>query len=234
MAILPAATFATAPLHELASLHVQLAFEYAKANQPGFALDAANRAVQVGEDFAPAWLARAHVHAMLSRDNEAERDYRQALTLAPENGEANNNFGLFLCRRGRLDDGARHLRRALVDPRYTSRETAYLNLGRCSLMADQAQQAIDHWLSALRAKPAYAPALRQLAALYTKQGSVELASYYFGRLIEHAGPLEAEDLLLGVGLARLSGDRVREEAYVGELRARFPDSRETQQLLSGI
>ncbi|WP_256444977.1 MULTISPECIES: type IV pilus biogenesis/stability protein PilW [unclassified Paludibacterium] len=226
--------FATSPSHELASVHAQLAFEYAKADQLALALDAAGRAVDAGEAFAPAWLARAHVRAALSQDEAAEQDYRRALHLAPDNGEANNNFGLFLCQRARVDEGVVHLKRALLDPRYEARESAYLNLGRCSLSAGQASQAIEHWLSALQLRPAFPPALRQLAALYTNQGSVTLASYYFGRLIEHAGPLNADDLLLGVRVARLSGDRVREEAFSGELQTRFPDSRETQQLLSGI
>ncbi|MBV8046248.1 MAG: type IV pilus biogenesis/stability protein PilW [Paludibacterium sp.] len=234
MMAIPAGAFATSLDHELASLHTRLAFEYVTAGQPGLALDAASKAVATGRDYAPAWLARAHVNAVLTRRDDAERDFRQALALTPENGEANNNFGLFLCLSGRWQDGARHLTRALSDPRYGARETAYLNLGRCSLMAGETQQAVEHWLAALRAKPAYPSALRQLAVMYTNQGSVERASYYFGRLIEHAGPLEADDLLLGVRLARLSGDRVREEAYSGELHTRFPDSRETQQLLSGI
>lgn len=229
-----AGAFATVPSHELASLHAQLAFEYAKAEQPAQALVAADRALQADATFAPAWLARAHAHAVLSLDAEAEQDYRSALRLQPQDGAANNNFGWFLCQRRRLAEGAQHLQRALADPRYGSPETAYLNLGRCSLMADQTQQAMDHWLTALRHRPDYAPVLKHLAALYTQQGSVKLASFYFDRLIEQSGPLVADELLLGVHLARLSGDRVRETAYADELKVRFPGSRETQQLLSGI
>jgi len=42
-----------------------------------------------------------------------------------------------------------------------------------------------------------------------------------------------EDLLGGVKLARMSGDRVREARYAALLQSRYPDSKETQQLLSG-
>jgi len=225
--------FAASSPHELAALHAQLAFEYAKSGQYGMALDSAERAVAIDGYFVPAWLARAYVESVLSQDAAAERDYRKALELAPGNAEANNNYGQFLCERGRAEDAFVLFDKALSDPLNGAPQTAYYNLGRCSLKLNQVGRATDFLLAALRAAPDYAPALKALAALYLDQGSVKLANFYYDRLIEHAGTLGPDDLLLGVRVARLSGDRVREAHYAALLQNRYPDSKETQQLLSG-
>lgn len=233
LAVFASTAFASSQPHELASLHVQLAFEYVKARQFSMALESAERAVAIDRNYAPAWLARAHVEASLAHDVLAERDYRKALALSPSNAEANNNFGQFLCERGRGPEAMAFLNVALADPQYATPQMAYFNLGRCSRMQNQLTQAKHYLLTALRSSADYVPALKELAALYLEQGSVKLASYYYGRLIQYAETLGPEDLLLGVKVARMSGDRVREARYAAMLQKRYPDSKETQQLLSG-
>jgi type IV pilus assembly protein PilF len=225
--------FASTTLHELASLHTQLAVEYARAGQYRMALDSAERAVSSDANFAPAWLARAYVESALSMDDAAERDYQKALRLAPDDAETNNNYGQFLCEKGRAGEAIALFDKALSDPLYGSPQTAYFNLGRCSLKLNRAERAIVYLQDALRVAPDYIPALKSLAALYLDQGSVKLATYYYGRLIQHAGTPEPDDLLLGVRIARLAGDRVREARFAEMLLSRYPDSKETQQLLSG-
>jgi type IV pilus assembly protein PilF len=233
LAVSASTAFASSQPHELASLHVQLAFEYAKVGQYSMALESAERAVAIDQFFSPAWLARAHVEAALTHDVSAERDFRQALVLAPGNAEANNNFGQFLCERGRGPEAMGFLARALADPMYATPQTAYFNLGRCSRLQHQLTQAKHYLLTALQSASDYVPALKELTALYLEQGSVKLASFYYGRLIQYAESLGPEDLLLGIRVARMSGDRVREARYAAQLQSRYPDSKETQQLLSG-
>lgn len=231
--LLAATAFASVVPHELASLHVQLAFEYAKSGQHAQALEAADRAVALDAGFVPAWLARAHALSQQERDAAAESAYRKALELAPQSGEANNNFGRFLCGKGRVDEGMTLLKRSLADARYASPHLVRLNMGYCSQAGERPEEASGHFLAALNGQPAFVPALRALSALYLRQGNVKLASFYHDRLLEQAGDAGPDDLLLGVRIARLAGDRVRENAFAATLRRRFPDSRETQLLLSG-
>lgn len=233
LALMAQTAFATLPTHELASLHTQMAIEYSKAGQFGLALDAARRAVLSDANYAPAWLARAYVESLLAQDERAEHDYRNALELDPVNAEANNNFGHFLCERGRAAEAMAFLGRAVGDPLYTSPQTAYYNLGRCSRKLRQSSAAEKYLLVALRMAPDYIPALKELVALYLEQGSVKLASVYHDRLIRHAEILGPDDLFMGIEIARSTGDRVRAASYAELLQSRYPDSKETQQLLSG-
>lgn len=231
--VLASMAFASVTPHELASLHAHLAFEYSRAGQHGQALDAAQQAVTLDARHGPAWLARAHALAGLGRDAEAEAAYREALDRMPGDGEACNDYGRFLCDRKRVGEGMALLARALSDPRYASPHLAHLNMGRCSLADGRLDEAEARFLAALETRPAFAPAVRGLAALHLQRGNVRLASFYHGRLLKLTGHAWPEDLLMGVRIARRAGDRVREDEFAARLREHFPDSRETQLLLSG-
>lgn len=231
--MLASTVFASSPPHELASLHAQLAFEYSRSDQLVQALDAADRAVGFDAASATAWLARAHVLGRMARDADADSAYRRALVLAPGRGDVGNNYGLFLCERGQIAQGRAQLETALADSGYASPHLAHFNLGQCSMAEGQFEAAGEHFLAALRSRPAFVPAVRALSALYLRQGQVKLAAHYHDRLLELAGDAGPADLWMGVEIARLAGDRVRENEYATRLQKRFPDSRETEQMLSG-
>lgn len=220
--------------NELAQIRSQLAVEYARIGNLKAALDNANQAVQADASYVAAYVARAYVLGLLQQNDQAEQDFRRALQLDPANSAANNNYGLFLCENGRVQDSLPLFLKALANPLYDSPQSAYLNLGRCSLKLGQADKANEYLLDALRAAPNYPPALRELAEMHLGQGNAKLAAFYFGRL-RSASPegLGAADLWLGARIARKTGDGTLESECAGELKNRYPDSRETQLLLSG-
>lgn len=228
-------TFAIAAdaVPELAQIRAQLAVEYAKVGSYRYALDAANEAVKVAPDYAEGFLSRAWVYSLLGMNTEADKDYREALRLDPNNASGNNNYGLFLCDQGRAADSLVYFQRALGNPLYTTPAMAWVNMARCNLKLGHRSEANDNLLSALAVKPDYVPALLALASLHLELGNVKLASFYYDRLTGTMDSLGPEDLMTGIRLARLSGNRVREEALAARLKGRYPDSRQTQQLLSG-
>lgn len=219
---------AAAPDPGQADLYAQLAFEYAGAGRFAQALEASERARALDPGSVSAWLATARASACTGNDDDAERAFRRALTLAPSQGAVHNNFGRFLLERGRTQAALQHLRQALADPHNRSPQIALVNLGRAERRSGRDDRAIGHFLAALHAAPGYPAALRELSALYLARGSVKLASFYYDRLIEEAGAAGPDDLLLGIDLARRSGDRVREADLAARLREDFPDAGETQ------
>ncbi|QEL56257.1 type IV pilus biogenesis/stability protein PilW [Chromobacterium paludis] len=220
--------------HELAKIRSQLAVEYAKIGNMKVALDNANEAVAADPTYVQGYVTRAYVQGLLRMNDQAEQDFRHALQLEPGNSAANNNYGLFLCENGRVQESLPLFQRALADPLYDSPQSAYLNLGRCSLKLGQLDKANAYLLDALRAAPNYPPALTELAELQLGQGNAKLAAFYFDRL-RRANPdgLGATELWLGARIARKTGDGALESECATELKNRYPDSRETQLLLSG-
>ncbi len=76
---------------------------------------------------AEGWYKLGTAFGLLQDSGEAERCYREALTLWSDFPQANNNLGLILAARGELDAAERHYRVALAeDP---DRVEAHLNLG---------------------------------------------------------------------------------------------------------
>ncbi|WP_235087362.1 type IV pilus biogenesis/stability protein PilW [Chromobacterium sp. Beijing] len=217
---------------ELATIRSQLAIEYAKIGNYKVALETADLAVAADPAYVPAYVSRAYVLTQLREEGPAEANYRKALQLDPNNPEANNNYGLFLCDRNRLQDSLSYFQKALANPLYDSPQTAYLNLGHCSAKAGNQEQANDYLLAALRAAPNFAPALRELAQLHLGLGNAKLAAFYFERMGKGAA-LQADDLWLGVQIGRKSGNRTLESECSVALKNRYPDSKETQLLLSG-
>lgn len=226
--------FAAAPGNELAQIRTQLAVEYSRLGNFKAALMSADQAIVADGLYVPAYLAKAYVLSLLKVDGEAEQHYQKALSLDPASSEANNNYGEFLCERGRAQDGMGYFAKALSNPLYDTPQTAYLNLGRCSVKLGQKGQANDYLLSALRVSPNYPPALRELAALHFGQGNAKLAAFYFDRLADHVGEMPADVLLLGVRIARKTSEQGKAELYAARLKSRYPDSKETQELLSGL
>lgn len=216
---------------ELAKVRTQLAVEYLRANNLKTALDSANEAIAAEPRYVPALLVRAYVYQLAKVDNKAEADFRQALSIEPNNPEVNNNFGWFLCERNRIDESLSYFQRALSDPFYQTPEAARMNMGVCLSRLGRMEEANQQLLSALRTAPRYPGALRELARLQFRQGNNQQAVDYFQRFDQSVGGrMSAEDMLLGVRIYRQAGNRAGEMKYANDLRSRYPDSLEAQQI----
>jgi type IV pilus assembly protein PilF len=218
---------------EIATLRTELAVEYLKQDNLRLALDSAETAVKADPTYMAGFLVRAHIQQLLKLDQDAEASFRKALELAPASPEANNNYGWFLCTRGRVAESLPYFEKALADPLYETPQTAQSNWGMCLSKLGRRDEANEHFLAALRAAPDDPLALRELARLQLEQGNGRLASFYFKRLLRSAPLATPEDLMLGVKVARLAADQNLEAQMVDQLKQRFPDSKETQQLLIG-
>ena len=95
------------------------------------------------------------------------------------------------------------------------------------------------WISGSKALfDAYQPIFKPMgkSILHVGElGNAKLASFYFSRLLKIVGntPPGADVLWLGVQIARKGGDRAHEAEYSALLKNKYPDSKETQMLLSG-
>jgi len=227
--------FAAPANRKLAEIRSQLAVEYASMGNLPVALESANEAVEADDGFAGAYLTRAYIFNLMHLDADAEKNFLKALQVDPSSPEANNNYGQFLCEHDHPRTAMDYLAKAIANPLYQTPQTAYLNMGRCSVKLGETTQVNDYLLTALRLAPDYPPALRELAALHLELGNAKLASFYFSRLLKIVGntPPGADVLWLGVQIARKGGDRAHEAEYSALLKNKYPDSKETQMLLSG-
>jgi type IV pilus assembly protein PilF len=212
-----------------AKAHTELAAMYYQRAQLGVALDELRKALQAESDYAPAYNVRGLVHMALREDKEAEEDFQHSLRLDSVNSEAHNNYGWFLCQRGRERESVKQFLAALKNPLYTTPEKAYLNAGVCSIKAGEMKDAEEFLQKALLLQADLPEARLGMAQLDFAQGDYAAAKSNFTRFAQGStANLTAENLWLAVRIERKLGDRNAEDSYALQLRKRFPDSHETQ------
>ncbi|MBI5007166.1 MAG: type IV pilus biogenesis/stability protein PilW [Nitrosomonadales bacterium] len=218
---------------ESARIHTELAGAYYERTQYAIALQEIAIALRADSDYAPAYTMRALVRMALREDEQADADFKKSLQLDDANSGTHNNYGWFLCQRGRAKESLRQFQEALRDPLYATPEMAYVNLGVCSRKAGLVKEAESNLQRALVLRPGMPEALYSLAELSYEGGDYAGAKSYFMRFSQRASELGAEQLWLAVRIERKMRDRNSEASYGLQLRKRYPDSRETQLLLQG-
>ena len=88
---------------EQAEVNTALGREYMSRGQFEIALEKLKKATSADPQYAPAHTVLAVLYEQIRQPDLAERHYRQAVKIAPANGDVNNNFGVFLCKSGEFD-----------------------------------------------------------------------------------------------------------------------------------
>ncbi|MFH0934061.1 MAG: type IV pilus biogenesis/stability protein PilW [Pseudomonadota bacterium] len=216
-----------------ARIHTELAASYYERKQYAISLQELGIAVQADSSFAPAYTVRALVRMALREDDQAEADFRHALQLDSTNSETHNNYGWFMCQRGRVQESLGEFDAALRNPLYATPEIAYVNLGLCSKKAGMMSKAEENLQRALILRPGMPEALYGMAEWSYDSGDYAGAKSWWLRFNQANPELSAEQLWLAVRIERRMRDRNSEASYALQLRKRFPDSRETQLLSLG-
>jgi type IV pilus assembly protein PilF len=216
-----------------ARVHTELAAQYYDRTQYGVALEEVAKALAAEPNYASAYNVRGLVHMALREDAQAEADFLHSLRLDARDSETSNNYGWFLCQRGRERESVKWFLAALKNPLYTTPAKAYLNAGVCSRKAGEIKDAEGFLRQALILQPDMPEALFDLADLSYSNGDLPGAKSYFMRFAQSMNniPLSADHLWLAVRIERKLGDKSSEQNYAAQLRKRYPDARETQLML---
>ncbi len=113
--------------------HVSLGVNYLQQGNLENARLILNQAVTQDPRSPIAWYSLAYLEETCGNFELAAKYYRHAIDLAPQFGEAHNNYGVFLCQRGSPHQGIKELLFAAQLPNYINRAAAYENAGLCAL-----------------------------------------------------------------------------------------------------
>lgn len=217
----------------IARIHTELAASYLDRTQYAVALQELDVALRSDSRFAPAYNVRALVRMALHEDEKANADFLRSLDLDDDSSVTHNDYGWFLCQRGRAKESIKQFQDALKNPLYATPEMAYVNLGLCSKKAGIMKDVEANLQRALIIRPGMPAALYGLADWSYDSGDYAGAKSYFLRFSQVSADLNAEQLWLAVRIERKMHDRNSEASYALQLRKFFPDSREAQLLSQG-
>jgi type IV pilus assembly protein PilF len=214
-----------------AQVHTDLAANYYLRAQYAVALQELANALKADAGYAPAYNMLGLVHGELREDQRADENFRRAIERSPQFSEAHNNYGLFLCQRKRMKEAREHFEAALANALYASPEKALSNAGACSLEQGDLAAAEMYYLRATKRAPNHATAQLGMAEVHYRQGRWLAARALLRQLTELA-EVSPQALWLGVRIERRLGDREAEANYGAQLRRRYPESMQTQWLIT--
>lgn len=91
------------------------------------------------------WYVSGYFLERTGEDTAANQAYLQAIQLAPHLGEAQNNYGAFLCRQGKYQAAISYFLSAIRCPDYTGTADAYRNAAQCALKIPDTVQASKYF-----------------------------------------------------------------------------------------
>lgn len=208
-----------------AAIRLQLAISYFEQRQFAVVLDEIALALKSAPDFADAYSVRALTYMEMGLKQQAEKDFLQAIRLAPGNPDFANNYGWFLCNSGRPDEAIPHFEAVIANPAYQSPVKALTNAGVCSLKRQDTQAAERYLIRAFQHDPTGLAINVSLSRLYVGRREFERARLHIGLAADNH-VLSAEALWLAIRIERQLGNQLAENDLTAQLRRRYPSSSE--------
>ncbi|MDN5850942.1 MAG: type IV pilus biogenesis/stability protein PilW [Nitrococcus sp.] len=217
-------------LQQASDINTQLGIRYLQLGNLQQAVRKLEKALGQDADNADAHTTIGVVYEQLDKTDLAREHYRRAVELQPNNSEALNNYGRFLCRHGDYERAERYFKHSADNVTYATPEKPLANAGVCAIQHGDAKRAEDFFLSALKRNPRYARALINMAQLRFNSRHFLSARGYYQRYLAVA-PQSPSSLWLGIRLEHALDDKDAVASYKLLLQQKFPDSTETRQLL---
>jgi type IV pilus assembly protein PilF len=218
---------------EAAELNLQLGIGYLRQGDWEAARSKLEKAIDQDPKLVNAHIALGLVYERIEDPDAAERFYRRAVQLAPQDPDALNPLAAFLCRStGRRTEALEYFDRALAIPQSTkasNKAVLNTNAGICAKPVDIVR-AEAYLREALRFDPNYSEALLQLADVAYDQGNHLQARAFLERALAAQGPSPAA-LWLGVRIEAAMGAPDAAARYARQLKQDYPTSVETRLLL---
>jgi type IV pilus assembly protein PilF len=214
---------------DASNYNMQLGMAYLNQGDLGLAKEKLDRAVIENPGDPNVHSAMAMLQERLGHPDLADKEFKTALNIGPRSPDVLNNYAVYLCRTGRVDEGVKTFEEAAHNALYRTPEAAFTNAGVCLRGAKRDTQAAMSFQRALLVRPSFAEAAYQLADLDFQRGEVQDARDTVDRFCASYEPT-ADLLLIGVRITRKQGDRMAEEKFARKLRMDFPSSDQTRAL----
>jgi type IV pilus assembly protein PilF len=217
------------PEVQAAAYNVQLGTAYLQQGNYPVAREKLERALEQNPKDPNVHTSLGLLYDRTAEPKLADKHFREALRLAPDKPDLSNNYAIYLCKNGRVDEGVERFMSVAANRYYRTPEVALTNAGVCLRSAKRLDDAQPKFVAAIKARPNYAEATVQLSSLYLERQQVPEARKVVDTYMNAFKP-NPDVLLAAVNVARASKDKMSEEKYSRVLRLDFPDSAQARAL----
>lgn len=212
-----------------AEINAELGLNYLRQGDIDIAIEKLKRAQEQDPNLAATYHYYGLLYQRLSSWDLADQNFKHALALAPHDAGIQNNYGAFLCDRGRYREAEKLFLEAAQSPDYKDSYEAYENAGLCVQRIPDRTKAAQYFRRALEVNPVLPTSLFNMAQLSFEEGEYLKARAFLQRYHAVVRP-SPQTLLLAVRVERALGDTVAAERFGRKLSTDFPQSEEAKKL----
>ncbi len=216
-------------LHQASATNTELALGYLDQGRLDLAFEKVKRAVSEDDDNPQAHAAMALIYSRRDNPVQAEKEYRRAIAIAPDEPNIQNLFGAFLCGHNKPDEGIVHFTKAAENLQFVTPEQAWTNAGICAMNNNHLDKAAQYLSKAVEVAPNYPDALLSVGDLNYRLRQYTRALAFLERYQSLAKPTP-QWLLLMVKTERQLGDFDSSRNYESQLTRDFPTSEQAAQI----
>lgn len=208
-----------------ARIRLELAAGYFDKGQTSIALDEVKQSINADPGLYEAYNLRGLIYTRLDDLTLAEESFRKALHINPNAAPIQHNYAWLLCHHGRMPEALQLFGRALANPTYGERAKSWMAQGLCQLDNGQKAEAEASLLRSYELDAGNPVTGYNLALLLFQRGEFVRSQFYVRR-INNSDLANAETLWLGVKVERRVENVDAMSQLGGQLKKRFPQSRE--------
>lgn len=214
----------TKDLDKAARLNIELGVTYLKQEQMSRAKSKFLRAKELAPHLSEVHYSYGYFLERVGENEDAEKAFQKAISLNAKGGNEHNMYGAFLCRQHKYRKAEKEFLKAIDDPSYTLTAETYENAGLCVQQIPDIAKAAEYFEKALRYDPNRTNALLEMAIIKYQQNNIIEAKAYHTRFTQLMQP-NARSLLLGIELAKRTGDTDKIASYQLLLNSKFPQAK---------
>ena len=208
--------------------NLNLGAGYLRQGRLDLAIERLLRALDQNPRLADAHSTIAIAYDQLGSNEDAEKHYKRATQLEPQNPSASNSYAVFLCRQNRWKDAEPYFRRAVDNREYTTPEVALTNAGVCARDGGDLDAAQSYFRQALSRNPTFPDALTNMMDISYQSGNYLQARAFVQRYLD-ARPATATVLLVCYRVERELKNVAAADKCAMQLKSDFQGSRELAQ-----
>ncbi len=184
-----------------AKINSQLGIAYLEQNNIQRAKQKLLLAISQDPTIPEPWYSMGYFLEATGDKKEAKTYYLKAIALAPNRGDAHNNYGTFLCRSGDYSASIDHFMLATKDSDYLDVSSAYENAGLCAMKIPDHKLATHYFEQALMQDPTRQTSLYKLAEIDYETGNYSNAKKKLNEFLMVAPPT-TQTLALAIKLEK--------------------------------
>lgn len=211
---------------EAARTRIALGINYLQRGDNAQAKFNLEKAKSLAPELAEVHNAMAYYYQQVAEFEAAETSYKTAIDLEPNNADSYNNYGAFLCQRGKYDQAEQLLLQAISRPGYIRAADSYENIALCRLEQKDFIQAKTYLDLSIKHNASRPSALFNLASVNYAMADLPAAQVLLDRM-QSASQISPRSVLLGYLIAQEQQDYSRMQTAEQLLLTTYPQSQET-------